>query len=132
MTILAIQTAVFQRLDAELSVPVYDHVPQPNDSGDNALFPYVVIGDDDLSAWDTDTSQGFDGDLTIHVWSRQKGRAETKALQQQIYDALHRFDLSVSGADTITLDQSLATTMMDPDGITRHGVQRFRLLIDNV
>jgi len=108
---------------------VYDHVPQP-DYSDDSWFPYVTIGEIASDEWDTDTETGFDSDITIHVWSRELGRVETKEIQGSIYDALHRHELDVAGVHTITLEHTGSFTDVDPDGKTRHGVSSFRLLTD--
>lgn len=104
---------------------VFDEVPQ----GYNQ-FPYVVIGEDVHAAWDTDTTSGSDVAITIHVWSRKRGRAETKRVQAQIYNALHRQDFSITGYRLIACDFVSSETFLDDDGKTRHGVQQFRILID--
>lgn len=127
---LAVQQSVFSRLTAALDVPVYDHVPQPADGGDAQNFPYVAIGDDTAIDWDTDTSDGWEITLTIHAWSRARGRLEVKALQGEIWSALHRHDLDVPGYNTIFCYGEFSETILEPDGLTRHGVQRFRIVLD--
>jgi len=127
---LAVQQAVYARLNSQLSVPVYDHVPQPADSGDDSMFPYVAIGDDTGIEWDTDTSDGWEITLTIHSWSRTRGRLEVKTLQGEIWDALHRHDLAVQGYRTVFCYSEFSETFLEADGLTRHGVQRFRIVID--
>jgi len=122
MKMLDIQAAIYTRLASVLSVDVWDDVPQQPE------FPYVVIGDDTAVDWSADAYIGTDATLTIHVWSRQSGRSETKAIQQEIDEALNRFELVVDGLDVVTLHREFSQTMLDPDGRTRHGVQRFRLL----
>src|SRR5690554_4760177 len=122
MKMLDIQAAIYTRLASVLSVDVWDDVPQQPE------FPYVVIGDDTAVDWSADAYIGTDATLTIHVWSRQSGRSETKAIQQEIDEALNRFDLVVDGLDVVTLHREFSQTMLDPDGRTRHGVQRFRLM----
>lgn len=127
---LALQEAIYTRLTDVLDVPVYDHVPQPVDSGDNSKFPYVAIGDDTTIQWDTDSSDGFELTITIHSWSRARGRLEVKTLMGQVWDALHRYALPVVGYRTIFVYGEFSETFVEPDGITRHGVQRFRVLLD--
>ena len=127
---LRVQEAVYTRLAAVLDIPVYDHVPQPVDSGDNAKFPYVAIGDDTTIAWDTDTSDGFEITITIHSWSRSRGRLEVKTIMGEVWDALHRYALPVAGYRTIFVYGEFSETFVEADGITRHGVQRFRIVID--
>ena len=127
---IPIQTAIFDRLSAELDVPVYDAVPQAADSGDDSAFPYVTIGDDIVSEWDTDTSTGFDTEVTVHAWTRYRGRREVKLIQEAIYDALHLHSLSIPGWHTVLCLFLTADSFMDADGITRHGVIRFRLVTE--
>jgi len=118
---IEIQKAIFLKLNNGLSIPVLDGVP------DNQPKPYVVIGDDTLIEWDTDGQTGFDTTITLHVWSDYQGKAEVKTIQGQIYDLLHRAELSVIGYNLINCTFEFADSFLDPNGITRHGVQRFRL-----
>lgn len=126
------QSAIFSRLSsyAPLSgISVVDHVPQPPDTGSQP-FPYIVIGDDSFGAWDTDDSVGMDGEVVIHVWSRERGKKQVKTIQGHIYAALHRHELSISGQLLVTAEFVSSESFLDPDGLTRHGVSRFRVLVD--
>lgn len=126
-----IQKAVFERLSGFTGMPsVYDHVPQQRDAGSNVPFPYVTIGDDTHIPFDTDDSVGAESTITVHSWSRSQGRAEVKAIQASIRDALQRFDLEVDGFALITIEFDSSESFMDPDALTRHGVSRFRILLD--
>ena len=128
----SIQTTIYTVLDAALSVPVYDRVPQGSDSGDASVFPYVTIGEDVITPWDTNTEVGASISITVNTWSRYKGLKETKELQGEIYDALHRQTLTVTGYRFIGCDEQQSDSFMDADGETRHGVQTFRILIDEL
>lgn len=126
-----IQKAVFERLSGFTGMPtVYDHVPQPPDSGSAAQFPYVTIGDDTHIPFDTDDSVGAESTITIHSWSRARGRAEVKEIQATVRAALQRFDLDVDGFALITVEFDSSESFMDPDALTRHGISRFRILLD--
>lgn len=119
----ALQTAIFTALDGVPGMPpVYDDVPE------NVPFPYVVIGDDVSAAFDDDCGSGADSMVTIHVWSTYPGRAEAKQILDLIYRTLHRSNLVIAGNVTITIDADYQMTLLDPDGVTRHGVIRFRVL----
>ena len=117
-----IQAAVFTRLNSQLTQAVYDDVPQ------NAAFPYVVVGDDTSIAFDDDCGNGLESTITIHVWSIYSGRKEVKEIMGAVYNALHRYDLTISNGYTIAINYEYQDTFLDPDGTTRHGVIRFRLL----
>src|SRR5690625_2919989 len=121
MNTFEIQRAVFARLTDQLTVPVFDDVPQ------GTPCPYVVIGEDDSESFDTDDSLGLDTDITIHVWSEYSGRKEVKDIMAQIYAALNRYELVIDGMYTIDCICEYQDSFLDPDGVARHGVIRFRL-----
>jgi hypothetical protein len=120
---LEVQKAIFTKLKTALSTTVYDNVP------DNAVAPYVVIGDDTFVQMDTDLIVGFEATVTIHSWSKYRCRAEVKTIMGNIYDALHRAEFTVQGYNLLGCDCEYSETFLESDGVTRHGVQRFRILI---
>lgn len=126
---LAIQTGVYNALIGDSGVMalvtgVYDSVPQTE------VFPYITIGEDTHTGWTTNTTLGMDSQVVVNVWSRDRGRKETKLIQAQIYDALNRANLTYSGYDIINIELLDSTSFLDADGLTRHGVQTFRALIE--
>lgn len=123
---LQIQKAVYTALVAALDVPVFDHVPQ------DSPYPYVVVGDDTAVPWDTDDSLGTEATVTVHAWSQYRGRAEAKELLEQIYTALHRQDIAVENAVTIESIAEFQQTIVESDGLTRHGIIRFRITVDQL
>ena len=119
-----------------LSIPVFDmRAPQQGEKGYKPM-PYCVLSSSTTNTADTDNTLGFDLSLDIHTWddSRPCTRFTVSEFQQEIYDALHRFDTLSIGVvyRLIGIDQTLQTIMLDPDGITRHGVQSFRMQFEPV
>lgn len=132
---LNLQTAIYDKLTNDsalmaLITAVYDHVPQNAASEDDSAFPYVVIGDDNVDAWDTDTETGFEFVITIHTWSRYRGRKETKQVQGAIYDALNRQSLTVTGFTVLDVLFLESESFLDADGITRHGISEFNIKME--
>lgn len=130
----AIRYAVYSALIGDSALNglvegVYDYVAQPADAGQDSDFPYVVIGDNTYVPWDTDTETGADATITIHTWSRYKGRREVADIQDAIYRALHRQDIPVDGAATVGCELE-NSELLPMDGNTSHGVQRYRLIVD--
>lgn len=132
-----IQQAVFGRLSAVTALTallgrssaIYDYVPQEL-ADDDAGFPYVVIGDIESSEFDADDRQGQDSTITIHTFSRYRGKRECALIMAQVYQALHRFALTVTGINSVDCQwDGLSQVLLDPDGQTRHGVQRFRVIV---
>ncbi len=149
MTPWELQIAIKTRLDAFAGLTailatdadgtgaaIYDHVPQEvsDDDGSGGIvspnFPYIRIGEFTAIPFDTHSSQGSDNTITIHSWSRYRGMSEIKRIQRQTYLALHRFELVVSGVDTVDCQWDSVDVFLDDDGLTRHGVQRFRIMLD--
>lgn len=133
----ALQTAVFSALDSDaalgaLVTGVYDSAPQANDSGSDTPFPYVTIGEAVHTDWSTDTESGDDVTFTVHSWSRYRGRKEIKQIQGAVYDVLHRANLSVTGYKFVSCDWLQSESFTDTDGLTRHGVQTFRVILDQL
>ncbi len=108
---------------AEIS-GVFDNVAQDYDS-----FPYVTIGEDVRTPFDTDDKTGGYHSVTIHVWSREAGRKETKVVQSLIYDTLNRNLFSVTGFDTVDCLEENSGSTLDPDGKTRHGIQIYKITL---
>lgn len=122
MSALDIQVAVFNRIVNETGFSVYDDVPK------DAVLPYVVIGNDTSIDFDTNDSVGEESTITVHTWSKYSGMKEVKLMQQAIKNALNRVDLTINNTHLITCNSEYQSSELDPDGVTRHGVQRFRFL----
>lgn len=131
---LAVQGAVFSKLLAGTSFTnlvgtrLYDHVPA---STDPATFPYVEIGESTGESLDTKTELGFENTVVLHTWSRYRGRKETKQIQAAIYGLLHRGTLSITGFTHVNSEHEFTEVFTDPDGLTYHGIQRFRVVTQN-
>jgi hypothetical protein len=105
------------------SVSVYDDVPE------GTSYPYVVIGEETAINAGTKNLDGVEHTLTLHVWSGYRGRREIKEIMQSIYSLLHDTAITVTGASLVMIRQEFATTLEEADGITRHGVMRFRVVM---
>ncbi|MEC9346062.1 MAG: DUF3168 domain-containing protein [Pseudomonadota bacterium] len=125
---LAIRKAAYAALVADSDVGalvgdrIYDAPPE------GVTFPYVQLGDSIVTDNDTQTVNGSEEDLVLHTWSRQRGRKETDQVQAAIYGALHRQDLQISGQTLILCNRTFEQVLRDPDGVTYHGVSRYRFL----
>lgn len=128
-TDLLLQKAIYDALMADATLlglvsNVYDHVPQAQ------AFPYVVIGEQQLSPFDSHTFDGANTLVTIHTWARSGGRKSCKEIMAEIYRILHNAELAVAGFEVIVLRREFQESMLDPDGQTYHGVQRFRIILE--
>ena len=131
MRLVEVQRAISLALTADpilmgMVTGVHDHVDQ------GSVYPYVVIGEDGAAEWDTDTEQGAEELVTIHTWSRYKGREQTKEIQEAIYEILHRKELTINNAIFYSMFWEFSDSFVDPDGETRHGVTRYRMRYDSI
>lgn len=108
---------------------VFDRVP------DNAPFPYLTM---QIKPWTDRGNHTFEGlacELTIHAWYRENGETrgrgdlEVQKIQKRIDELLHSTDPCVDGWDIVGLRRSFIDILKDPDNVTLHGVQKFKLMI---
>ena len=125
----ALQTAIYSRLNNDATLTnthgagVYDEVQEGNS------YPFVTIGEETTIDYSTKDVDGGELTVNIHVWSQYKGSKETKTIMDRIHDLLHDYNLSVTGYNLVNSRFEYSDIMRDPDGITRHGVMRFRAII---
>lgn len=128
----ALQEALITRLRDQLTMlpmfggvrAVFFDVPQ----GFNDTQPYVTLYELPMDADDTDNTLGYSVAVNIHTWVQERTTAQTGDIMQAIYNALHRYDsLQVTGYTVSGIDFEFSTILRDPDGVTKHGVQRFRV-----
>ena len=123
-----LQSAIYTALNVSaitstLSCGVYDEVTE------GATYPFVVLGEETAIDYGTKDLVGGETTINIHIWSQYKGSKQTKEIMDKIHDLLHDIDLTVTGFNLINLRFEYSDIMRDPDGVTRHGVMRFRAII---
>jgi hypothetical protein len=123
-----LQIAIYNALNVSaitstLSCGVYDEVIEGNS------YPFITLGEENSLDYSTKDLDGTDVTINLHIWSRYKGSKETKEIMDKIHDLLHNSNLSVSGFNLINLRFEFSDILRDPDGVTRHGVMRFRAII---
>jgi len=125
-----LQIAIFNILSGDSTLDtlignnrIYDEVPQ------GSAYPYVEIGDETTIDNGTKDKDGQEFTQTIHIWSRYRGSKETKEIAERIYTLLHNSAISVTGASFANCRNEFFTILLDDDGLTRHGVMRFRVVV---
>ena len=95
----------------------------------NDTYPFITIGEETAIDFSTKSEVGGEFTINIDVWSQYKGSRETKLIMDKVHDLLHDSNLSVSGFNLINVRFEFSDILRDPDGVTRHGVMRFRAII---
>ncbi|HZP20090.1 MAG TPA: DUF3168 domain-containing protein [Bauldia sp.] len=126
----ALQKAIFAALAGDAAVGaligdrIYDAAPR------DAAFPYVGLGQASFADWSTSTEAGAEHRLVLHVWSRERGKAETLRIIAAVTAALDDAALALDGQRLVNLRFETGDAARDPDGITWHGVMRFRAVTE--
>jgi hypothetical protein len=138
MTQVAITKAIIGELRANTALTtmlvdyagadgVFYHVPQNFNA-----YPYVVVYDIDLDSDNNDSTLAFDGVINIHTWSDKRDISVIGDIMKEVYNSLNRAEFIIDGYCLIDITQENEIVLRDPDGITLHGVQRFRIILQNV
>ena len=136
MNPVELQAAIYARLNVAIvtsllttqygTVAIFNEwVPQVNDAGDPAYFPFVTMSFPAATPFDDKTDLGANSLVQIDVWSR-KNNTEVKLIAKAAYDVLHRQALNVAGH--VTTQSEDLVFERDPDGITRRARMTFRVL----
>ena len=128
----SLQAAVFAALQADVTLQsllgdpprVFDATPPL------PAFPYVVIGDDAETNWDTATEEGSEHQFEIHVWSRSGGHKEAKAIADAVRATLDNAALSLTGHTLIGIRYLDADFTRETDGETYRATLRFRAVTE--
>lgn len=137
---LAIQNAIEAALRASAAVKSAMGLTTvrlyPLAAPDNAQFPYLVIGDDQIIGDETECLASSEVFTTVHVWSRVEddvsaSRAQAKAIAGAVRSAISRA-LVIAGFDLVECEFRDTQHLTDPDRRTAHSVVTHRLLVDPV
>ncbi len=105
-------------------VHVHDHAPA------NVPFPYVTFGRTSVYDWSTGTENGTEQLLTLHVWSKAKGKAEAHGLMDAITARLDQAGLDLEGHHLVNLRLEFSEIVFDEDLSVHHGLLRFRAVTE--
>lgn len=125
---IALQRAIYQKLNSVLTIPVFDVVP-PGQS-----LPYVVI--DGLNGRESDSvsSHRTKWNVLLTVWTGDsdgvRGKEEALGFMSQIYKALHRQDLILTEGRAVEVLVTNRRTEMDIDDRTCMGRLVISILIE--
>ena len=126
-----LQKAVFAALGGDATLTalmgagrVLDHAPA------NVAFPYITFGRTSAFDWSTSTETGSEHLLTLHVWSKAKGKAETLAIMEAARARLHDGSLALAGHQLVNLRHEFAEVRFDDENSVYQGALRFRAVVE--
>ena len=124
---LVLHGAQVTRIEANTDYTVYDAHPE------NAVFPYVTMGEITARDWSDKSADGTEVHSTIHIWSQYPGRKEADEMSDAILQALTSSDLDLSPNFRASFDRlDSYNLIIDLDGVTRHGILIIKYLIEEL
>ncbi len=127
----SLQKSVVQALKSDVALSgllggsyVYDFVPQ------RAAYPFVSLGNVVSRDWSTSSERGDEHALTLHIWSKARGKKQCHLLVSAVRRVLHDVELVVEDHALVNLRYEFSDVRLDPDGETLHGIVRFRAVTE--
>lgn len=106
---------------------VFDRVPlDVAGKVDKAAFPYVALGEDQVTSEADACHDASSIFVTLHVWSRAVGKVEAKTIMAAVCEAM---DVKLPVAGFGVIGHAVETGpqhLTDVDGLTSHSVVTFR------
>ena len=130
-----LQSAIFTHLldgaaNARVAIPqIDDPVSILDDIPTDTKYPYIVIGEETSIDADTKDFAGAEHTITIHSWSRYAGQKEIKIMEAWLVDKLHEKSIPLPRATVVNMRREFYQVLVEVDGITRHGISRYRVTI---
>jgi hypothetical protein len=130
---LAFQRAARAVLIADATVTALvpaDNVIDAN--GRPEVFPCIRLGEDQELPGDDVVGRYTDLFATLHIWTREPGLADAKAIAGAVRRALALTTWSRDGYRCIDTRLDSARFLRDPDGVTGHGIVTFKAVIEEL
>lgn len=121
---IAFQTAAYTALDAGLSVPIYDSVPQ------DATYPYVTIDYQDSSRANWLSDRKDQKIMYFSVWSDYRGQKEVLSIMAELDTLLHDQKFTLSTGRVAQSQVLSKRTNRESDGVTYMGQLRLQVLLE--
>lgn len=103
---------------------IFDRAPT------DAAFPFVTFGRTSVFDWSTSTEDGLEHLVTLHVWSKAKGRKEAFAILDAVRAALGT-PLSLDGQHLVNFRFEFSEVTFDDDISVHHGLLRLRAVTES-
>ena len=122
----AVAKAIRTKLTADLTCPVYDHPPR------NAEMPFVTFDrhivqpDNEPLAITMSRHQ-----ITLTIWSKERGVKQVRGIIGDIRTALHRCDLVLDVGNSALVTVERCDVSRDADGVTYMGSAMIDVLTNN-
>ncbi len=101
-----------------------------DDPPPDVTFPYITLGRVESRPVDASSREALEHGVTLHVWSRHGGRAETLGVIAALRGCLHNASLNVEDRRLVFIFALFTDVFRSGDGRTTHGVLRLRAITE--
>lgn len=123
----AVQKALLLFLKANVTIPVYDYVPE------EASLPFITLGAINVQDKSTKVEDMTHVSLQIHIWSHYKGRYEINVLAEKLIHLLTGQQLDLTKDQFWSLSQSVDFYETYPEEDNGYsGILTFEMDIQNI
>lgn len=130
----AVLTGIWARLDGQLAVDVYSHVPQ------DAAFPYVAISSGTVAAADDKVGDRQELTFMVHSWNKNVSSFETVMdIMKDVRAALHKQEANITVAGFKVVLARIEFEEILQEGASGvggdhyyHGVSRLRIIVEDI
>lgn len=116
--------------DGGTTSKIFDHVP------DGQPFPFISMDITPFRDRGSYTNEGWLGEIWIHSWYQAGqnsvtglGKKQVQLIQARVDRLLHNTYLAISGWRNLNLRRAMVNVMQDPDNVTMHGIQQFKIML---
>lgn len=130
-------TAIFAALNGDAALTaLLGGAKVFNGVKDGTEPPYVDIGDDTATDYSSSLIDAQEHTITIHSWAEQpmagvSAKGQLFQIMARIRAILHAAPPVLAAGTLVNLRQEFRETLRDPDGVSWHGVQRFRAVTNS-
>lgn len=122
----AVQTAIFNALSAITGLPPVVS-ETPTDGKNKVLYPFVLLGDDQVTDHGTKTQRFERHEVAVHVCVQGKPKLTVRGMQELVRAALHDQPITAPGAVLSKPKALNSTTPLLDDGATYVGTTLFEI-----
>ncbi|MBO0661832.1 DUF3168 domain-containing protein [Jiella sp. MQZ9-1] len=126
-----LQESIFSALSSDPALTallggpkIFDRRPE------QASFPYLTLGRTAVVDWSTGTEDGAEHILTLHVWAKGGGKAETYEIMDKVATTLNDAALPLKDYHLVNLRLQFAEARREPETAAYHGILRFRAVTE--
>ena len=103
----------------------WNNVPQ------DTKLPILRFRFSQANEFDTKDSDGWQGTLSIDVWTDSRGDLESTKIQDIVDDIFQDGEFALQDGQNLFIQHTFFDAFTEPDGITHHAVTQYNVIITN-